>query len=266
MGSSFYDRSPSSISSSQWELDSCNAHGHSTEQLHSPSLHYSKVFGPKRPVMDDKFVDWTGPNDPHNPFNWRPSKKWMITLLACFMTFLVQVNGTMMTSAAEQINETFRVSDEHFPHSYWPVLSWNLGSAAAPMLGLPLMENFGVRWSYLVCSPHPGIHRSLISGQIIYASMIIFIAPQVLAKNFATLIVTRIITGGCSGVLANITSGIVSDIWREGRAKSFGTSLYIWGLLAGLSTGPVLGSVVVQYASSWRWYVSGSLPGSFKLN
>jgi hypothetical protein len=66
------------------------------------------------------------------------------------MTFVVQINGTMMTSAAEQINESFHISDEAFPHSYWPVMSWNLGGAAAPLLGLPLMENFGVRWSYLV--------------------------------------------------------------------------------------------------------------------
>jgi hypothetical protein len=99
---------------------------------------------------NEKNLEWNGAADPENPFNWPNRKKWRVTLLACFMTFLVQLNGTMMTSAAEQINESFGVSDKAFPHSYWPVLSWNLGGAAAPMLGLPLMENFGVRWSYLV--------------------------------------------------------------------------------------------------------------------
>ncbi|KAF2642123.1 multidrug transporter [Massarina eburnea CBS 473.64] len=191
---------------------------------------------PSSPTEEEKFVDWDGPSDPLNPFNWSQTKKWRVTLLACFMTFVVEINGTAMTSAAEQINDSFHVSDATFPHSYWPVLSWNIAGAAAPLLGLPLMENFGVRWSYL----------------IIYAMLIIFLIPQVLAQNFATLIVTRIITGGCSGVLANITSGIVSDIWREGRAKSFSTSLYIYGLLAGLSMGPVIGSATVQY-TSWRW-------------
>jgi hypothetical protein len=101
-------------------------------------------------LSKQKTVDWTGPADPENPFNWPVSKKWRVTLLACFMTFVVQVNGTMMTSAAEQINESFHVSDADFPHSYWPVLSWNLGGAAGPLLGLPLMENFGTRWTYLV--------------------------------------------------------------------------------------------------------------------
>lgn len=107
----------------------------------------------------ENIIDWNGPDDPENPFNFSLAKKWRVTLLACFMTFIVQINGTMMTSAAEQINESFHVSDESFPHSYWPVLSWNLGGAAAPLLGLPLMENFGVRWSYLVSeySPLSGI-------------------------------------------------------------------------------------------------------------
>jgi hypothetical protein len=95
-------------------------------------------------------ITWDGPDDPENPFNFSQAKKWRVTLLACFMTFVIQMNGTAMTSAAEQINESFHVSDESFPHSYWPVFSWTLSGAAAPMLGLPLMEHFGVRRSYMV--------------------------------------------------------------------------------------------------------------------
>ncbi|KAJ4320972.1 hypothetical protein N0V94_003148 [Neodidymelliopsis sp. IMI 364377] len=144
------------------------------------------------PQATNKTIDFV-PNDPENPFNWNASKKWRACILACAMTFFVQINGTMMTSAAEQINESFHVSDEVFPHSYWPVLSWNLGGAAAPLVGLPLMENFGVRWTYLG----------------IYAVLIIFIIPQAVAQNFATLIVVRIITGSCTATLANITSGIL---------------------------------------------------------
>ena len=86
-----------------------------------------------------------------------------------------------------------------------------------------------------------------------YALLIVFIAPQAIAQNFVTLVVTRFISGGFSGVLANITSGIVSDIWRDGKSKSFGISLYIWSLLAGLSVGPVIGSVILRF-TSWRWY------------
>jgi MFS family permease len=226
--------SPTSISTSSTSLSS-----QTVDEKRDNSLGPDAAGAhPSQPALnpDHTFITWTSPTDPSNPFNFSSSKKWRTTLLACTMTFVVQVSGTMLTSAAEQINASFNIGDEAFPHSYWPVLSWNLGGAAAPLLGLPLMENFGVRWSYLA----------------IYAVLIIFIIPQALAKNFATLIVTRIITGSCSGVLANITSGIVSDIWRDGRAKSFGTSLYIFALLAGLSMGPVFGSLVVQY-TTWRW-------------
>jgi hypothetical protein len=124
--------------------------GHALQQL-------PQQYGPFFDVYDSgaqnklkMYVDWDGPQDPQNPFNWFATKKWVITILVCFMTFTVQVNGTAMTSAAEHINHSFALSDEHFPHSYWPVLSWNLGGAAAPLLALPLMENFGIRWSYLV--------------------------------------------------------------------------------------------------------------------
>ncbi|KAF2997963.1 hypothetical protein E8E13_006217 [Curvularia kusanoi] len=189
----------------------------------------------------NKTIDFT-PNDPANPFNWPAVKKYRACILACVMTFMVQINGTMMTSAAEQINESFHVSDEVFPHSYWPVLSWNLGGAAAPLVGLPLMENFGVRYTYLG----------------IYAVLVIFIIPQAVAQNFATLIVVRIITGSCSATLANITSGIVSDVWHAGLTKSFFTSMYIFALLSGLSMGPVFGSLVVQY-TTWRWIFIGQI-------
>jgi hypothetical protein len=101
-------------------------------------------------LTEEKSVPWSDPKNNHNPFNWPNAKKWRVTLLASFMTFIIQTNGTMMTSAAEQINGSFHISDEKFPHSYWPVLSWNLGGAAAPLLGLPLMENLGVRKTYMV--------------------------------------------------------------------------------------------------------------------
>ena len=162
-------------------------------------------------LSKQKTIDWASPTDPENPFNWPVSKKWRVTLLACFMTFVVQINGTMMTSAAEQINESFHVSDEAFPHSYWPVLSWNLGGAAGPLLGLPLMENFGVRWTYLVgFVDMPQVRLQEIDrDQAIHTVLIIFIIPQAVAPNFATLIITRIFTGSCSAVLSNITSGFV---------------------------------------------------------
>lgn len=67
-------------------------------------------------------------------------------------TLTVLVNGTAITVAAEAINAEFGISDASFPNSYWPVTSWTLGGGIFMLILLPLMEDFGVRWAYLVRS------------------------------------------------------------------------------------------------------------------
>ncbi|KAL2356942.1 putative MFS transporter [Cryomyces antarcticus] len=181
-------------------------------------------------------VDWDGPNDPENPFNWPKSKKWLLTLTAAFVTLIVCVNGTSITVAAEEINQQFGVSDEHFPHSYWVVTSWNLGAALVPLMGLPLMEDLGVRYGYLIS----------------YALFVTSIIPQAVARNYATLIVVRFFAGGCVGLLSNVIGGIISDVWEGEEGRSLPMSVYIWTYLVGTTIGPVIGAGILQHLN-WRW-------------
>ena len=85
-----------------------------------------------------------------NPFNWPKSRKWRVTFLTALVTLLVGLNATAITTPGLIIAEDFHVSDDKFPHSFWPVTAWNTAAAFGPMLGLPLMENFGNRVGYLV--------------------------------------------------------------------------------------------------------------------
>lgn len=89
-------------------------------------------------------------DDEKNPFNWPKSRKWRVTVLTALVTLLVGLNATAITTPGLAIAEEFHVSDEKFPHSFWPVTAWNTAAAFGPMLGLPLMENFGIRVGYLV--------------------------------------------------------------------------------------------------------------------
>ena len=187
-------------------------------------------------------LSWESFNDPGNPFNWSRHKKWAVTLLATFVTFIAGINGTALTAAATKINEDFGVSDVKFPNSYWPVTAWNLGAAFAPLVALPLMESFGVRY------PYP----------LIYFAFILFIVPQALARNFATLVATRTFSGACAGILENITGGIVSDIWEDEFSRSLPMSIYVWGLVAGISFGPVFGGAIVSF-KNWRWIIYAQL-------
>ena len=88
--------------------------------------------------------------DDAKPVNWSKSRKWILTSFACFMCFAIGINALSISSASVSINKQFHISDQSFPNSYWTVTTWNLGAAIAPVIGLPLMESFGVRNVYLV--------------------------------------------------------------------------------------------------------------------
>lgn len=35
--------------------------------------------------QDIEIVDWEGPHDPENPFNWSKKYKWLVTVTTCWM-------------------------------------------------------------------------------------------------------------------------------------------------------------------------------------
>ena len=197
---------------------------------------------------DVNIVDWDGPDDPENPFNWPVKKKWIITAVALFATLTSLVNGTIITVAHEAINEQFNVSDATFPNSYWPVASWTLGGAFTMMTVLPLMEDFGIRWPFLIT----------------YGTFLCFILPQALAHNFATLIVTRFFAGGCVSILANTVSAIICDVWEGDTGRTIPMSLFVTAYLVGSTVGPVIGAAIFQHLS-WRWigYIQLIFNGAF---
>jgi MFS family permease len=173
---------------------------------------------------------------PDHPFNWSPAKKWSVTLIACYVTFIVGFNATALTAAVSQTNTTFGISDAAFPNSVWPVTAWNMGGALAPMAVLPIMEDYGTRPGYIAT----------------YIFFLVFVIPQAVAKNFATFIVCRFFAGCCGAVLQDAMDGIIADIWAKATQRSLPVSCYVFALLAGTSTGPVIGGAIVQRLD-WRW-------------
>ncbi|EKG13662.1 Major facilitator superfamily [Macrophomina phaseolina MS6] len=183
-----------------------------------------------------QILDWDGPNDPANPYNWSLSKKYLITAVALCATFTTMLNGTIMTVAHEAINDRFHVSDANFPNSYWPVASWAVGGGICSFVVLPMMEDFGFRKVFLGT----------------YVIFICSLIPQAVAHNFATLVVTRFFSGGCVAIIANSTSSVIGNIWEDDRARTIPMSLWIVLYLGGSSTGPVIGAAILKYLS-WRW-------------
>ncbi|KAJ5689558.1 hypothetical protein N7462_003950 [Penicillium macrosclerotiorum] len=200
------------------------------------SGHDDQTIDHNIPGGNIEIVTWDGPQDPQNPYNWSLRKKWTLTGLAVFATFITMMNGTIITVAHAAINEQFGISDAHFPHSYWPVTSWAVGGGCFSLLILPLMEDFGVRWVFLST----------------YIAFICFVIPQAVAQSFATLIVTRFFAGGCVAILANTSATVIGNVWDTERARNVPVSLYIVAYLVGSSIGPVIGAPIFQFLS-WRW-------------
>ena len=82
---------------------------------------------------------------------------------------------------------------------------------------------------------------------------LIFVIPQAVARNFATLIVSRFLAGCCGGVLQDAMDGIIADVWATATERSLPVTTYVFCLLAGVSLGPVIGGAVVG-SLYWRWY------------
>jgi MFS family permease len=218
----------------------------------SPSIHHvDATTGHQQEVTPEKpariptrqredgieVLEWDGPNDPDNPVNWTKRKKWTVTGAALFATLIVCWNGTSIAVAATEINAEFGISDASFPNSYWPIASWSFGGAIFVILFIPVMEDVGVRFAFMIA----------------YAFFLLMIVPQALAQNFATLIVTRFFSGGCVSLLANTISSMIPDVWETDEERSVPIGIYIVFYLMGNTLGlPVFGGVT-QYLNSWRW-------------
>ena len=87
---------------------------------------------------------------PENPFNWSETKKWRTALTAAAVVFLIGLNTTAIATASHQVTARFNVDDSAFPNDVWPITAWNTGAAFGPMVGMPLLESFGIRKGYVV--------------------------------------------------------------------------------------------------------------------
>ncbi|PWY86813.1 MFS multidrug transporter [Aspergillus heteromorphus CBS 117.55] len=195
-----------------------------------------KSSAPPSETPDVIIVDWDGPEDSKNPYNWSSRKKWLNIMLALVTTYTAQMNGTMITVAHDAINSEFHVSDSSFPNSYWPVASWTMGGVVFSLLILPIMEDFGIRRTFLIT----------------HFCLIIFIIPQALARNFATLVVVRFFAGGCVAVLGNGSASIIGNMFETEMARTKPVAIWIVAYLGGSSSGPVVGASIFQFLS-WRW-------------
>lgn len=81
----------------------------------------------------------------------------MVLLISCVVSFLAGVNSTAITTGADEISKDFNVANGIFEFNFFAVTAWNGAAAIVPLATLPIMETYGMRVGYLVCT-HPSTY------------------------------------------------------------------------------------------------------------
>ena len=116
--------------------------------------HSSPSPSPGRKSLEDGAysVDSAWASDPRNPFNWPLWKKWSVMAVTYWVAIWVGINATSFTTPAIALSEDFNVDNSFFEYSFFAVTSWNAAAAIVPLATLPMLETYGFRIGYVVCT------------------------------------------------------------------------------------------------------------------
>ncbi|KAI9733025.1 MAG: hypothetical protein M1834_003570 [Cirrosporium novae-zelandiae] len=177
--------------------------------------------------------------DKANPKNWSKLRRWYITMVVGFVTFVAAFCSSVITADIAGVSETFHVSEEV---SLLTITVFVVGFGIAltvkfegPLLFAPLSEMYG-RWVIYATTLLPAV---------------IFIIPGAVAKNIGTLIVVRAIDGIAFSAPITLVGGTLSDIWKnEDRAPAM--AAFSAAVFCGPAIGPLCGGFLSD-AAGWRW-------------
>ncbi|OOF98554.1 hypothetical protein ASPCADRAFT_162116 [Aspergillus carbonarius ITEM 5010] len=229
------------------DVTNTSSHGYPASQ--SPPLQPLMELPPDRPDPDHDpdLVTWDGPQDPDNPKNWPPVKKWTTVIPMSLFNFLSSMSSATMAPALDSIQQ-----DLHFSSNMLAVLSLSvflLGMAIVPLFAAPLSEVFG----------------RVVVLQVSDLFYILFNALCGVAKTPAQLIGFRLLAGLGGAGANSIGSGITSDLFvPQERGKAL--AIYALAPLFGMAVGPIAGGFLVQH-TTWPWcfYLVSVMGGAVQI-
>ncbi|KAI1127210.1 major facilitator superfamily domain-containing protein [Nemania abortiva] len=178
-------------------------------------------------------VDWDGPKDLENPYNWPKSKKMAHVVIVSLFSLSANLAATMFAPGAEQLAVEFHFTDPTI--EAFTVSIYVLGFAVGPIFLAPLSELYGRLVIYNICN-------------VVYTGFTIGCA---FSTNVAMFLVFRILCGIAASGPLSIGGGTIADITpQEERGKAF--ALFGVGPLLGPVIGPIIGGFVTQNVG-WRW-------------
>ena len=189
-------------------------------------------------VEHSDIVDWDGPDDPENPLNWSPARKWTTIVLVSAITFNVSVSppapadhadppspsamaSTIFATGVPQAMAEFGVDSPAIASLLISVFV--IGLAVGPLVFSPLSEAYGRRPVMLVSN----------------AGFLVATALCAVSVNLPMLIVFRLMMGLACCIPVTLGGGFVADLMP---LEQRGTALSMWAVgpwLVGTAHGDV---------------------------
>ncbi|CAH0052824.1 unnamed protein product [Clonostachys solani] len=183
---------------------------------------------------DDPFlVGWDGgDSDPLCPRSFNVARKWLIVSIVSSASFCVTSASSIYTSTYQQMEAEFGNSRIV---SVLGLSTFVLGIALGPMFFSPLSEFYGRRPIYLVA----------------WSLYVIWIIPQAVAKNIATMIVCRFLDGFAGSTFLAVSGGTVGDLFTREQLQ-VPMAVFSIAPFLGPCVGPLIGGFI-NYNTHWRW-------------
>ncbi|KAI5464641.1 major facilitator superfamily domain-containing protein [Mariannaea sp. PMI_226] len=185
------------------------------------------------PEKDPFEVGWdNGDEDPLCPRSFNKGRKWLIVTIVSMASFCVTSSSSIYASTYTQMEAEFGNSRIV---SVLGLSLFVLGISLGPMLLSPLSEFYGRRPIYLVS----------------WFMFVIWIIPQAVAKNIATMLVSRFLDGFSGSAFLAVSGGTVGDLFARHELQA-PMLMFSLAPFTGPSIGPVVGGFI-NYNVDWRW-------------
>jgi DHA1 family multidrug resistance protein-like MFS transporter len=182
---------------------------------------------------DTIIVGWYGDDDAENPVNWSQSRKIIVTVCICILTFSVYAGSSIATPGIGGMIEEYNVS---LTKGTLTLSVFIMGYAVGPLLLAPPSDS-------------PTIGRSTPYWTSMLA-LVLFNVGAAKAETYGTHIAMRLLAG-MAGSPALATGGAtLGDVWQ---GLALPKAISVWAI--GAVCGPVLAPVIAGWAAqnvSWR--------------
>ncbi|KAJ6257849.1 Major facilitator superfamily multidrug transporter [Drechslerella dactyloides] len=182
---------------------------------------------------EDYLIEWEGPEDPKNPYNWSKLYRFFCLFTVSMQGFCVAFYSSSYTAGIPGMMAEFGITNRTI--TVLGVSAYLFGMGVAPLILAPLSEMYGRRIVYII-------------GM---ASFTIFIIPACVAKNIQTIIIIRFLGAVSGSVGISNAPGTIADIYQSADERSKAFAVFAITAMNGPPLGTIIGGVLFRYLG-WR--------------